>query len=343
MNGNFVPVSNCAGIGWPALPTGGNSHVLSLLYQLQQTQWWPPEELLRHQLLQLEVLAAHAYETVPFYRDRLAAVHGLGEGGLTYDAWRQIPFMRREDLQDSLNQIISTSCPKEHGEILLATSSGSTGKPVTVHGTSLTHLFFMALNQRSHIWFDSDLAGKFCVLEAMVRRAERKVDTWAAGYQSGPWRAFEITRPVAEQFAWLRDEAPEYLLTYPSNLQALVDHSNERGERVPNLRRVWTMSELLADIPHIPSKFVEIVPLSHRQGNCIPYAAIRWHDFGNRPALGRPLGHFSRHPDTPLLSLSPRRRFPRPTPERVFVADHQSSSGFSGTGPSAPPPQPIGT
>ena len=99
----------------------------------------------------------------------------------------------------------------------------------------------------------------------------------------------------------------------------------------------------MTDIPHIPSKFVEIVPLSHRQGNCIPYAAIRWHDFGNRPALGRPLGHFSRHPDTPLLSLSPRRRFPRPTPERVFVADHQSSSGFSGTGPSAPPPQPIGT
>ena len=100
---------------------------------------------------------------------------------------------------------------------------------------------------------------------------------------------------------------------------------------------------LLTDIPHIPSKFMEFVPLSHRQGNCIPYAAIRWHDFGNRPALGRPLGHFSRHPDTPLLSLSPRRRFPRPTPERVFVADHQSSSGFSGTGPSAPPPQPIGT
>ena len=53
----------------------------------------------------------------------------------------------------------------------------------------------------------------------------------------------------------------------------------------------------LTDIPHIPSKFVEFVPLSHRQGNCIPYAAIRWHDFGNRPALGRPLGHFSRHPD----------------------------------------------
>ena len=128
------------------------------------------------------------------------------------------------------------------------------------------------------------------------------------------------------------------------------DSSRRSTDREPfevkcrcRLRSKTQPALLLTDIPHIPSKFVEIAPLSHRQGNCIPYAAIRWHDFGNRPALGRPLGHFSRHPDTPLLSLSPRRRFPRPTPERVFVADHQSSSGFSGTGPSAPPPQPIGT
>ena len=69
---------------------------------------------------------------------------------------------------------------------------------------------------------------------------------------------------------------------------------------------------LLTDIPQMTSKFVEIVPLSDRQGRCIPFAAIRGHDFGNRPALGRPFGHFSHHPDTPLLSLSPRRRFPRP-------------------------------
>ena len=122
-------------------------------------------------------------------------------------------------------------------------------------------------------------------------------------------------------------------------IQNFRDHKMTFEEAISH----WDVRTVLTDIPHIPSKFVEIAPLSHRQGNCIPYAAIRWHDFGNRPALGRPLGHFSRHPDTPLLSLSPRRRFPRPTPERVFVADHQSSSGFSGTGPSAPPPQPIGT
>ncbi len=76
---------------------------------------------------------------------------------------------------------------------------------------------------------------------------------------------------------------------------------------------------------------------------CIPFEAIRWHDFGNRPALGRPFGQFFRHPDTPLPSFLPRRGFPRPTPERVFVVNHQSRPRFSGTSFSAPPPRPIGT
>ena len=67
------------------------------------------------------------------------------------------------------------------------------------------------------------------------------------------------------------------------------------------------------------SKFVEIVPPSHRQGNGIPSAAIRWPDFGDRSSSGRPSAQIFRHSDTPLLSRSPRRQFPRPTPERVLV------------------------
>ena len=61
------------------------------------------------------------------------------------------------------------------------------------------------------------------------------------------------------------------------------------------------------DIPQMTSEFVEIVPPYRRQGGRIPFAASRWHDFGNRPALGKPFDHFSRHPDAPRLLLSPRR------------------------------------
>ena len=66
----------------------------------------------------------------------------------------------------------------------------------------------------------------------------------------------------------------------------------------------------LTEIPPMTSKIVEILPLSHRQGNCILFAAARWHDFGNRPARGRPFGHFSRHPVPELEnSLDPKAIF----------------------------------
>ena len=71
-----------------------------------------------------------------------------------------------------------------------------------------------------------------------------------------------------------------------------------------------------------------------RTGSAIS-SAIRQPGFGDWLSFGRPFGKSSRYPDTPPVSISPRRRFPRPTPERVLVADHQSGSGFSGTVPTA--------
>ncbi len=60
---------------------------------------------------------------------------------------------------------------------------------------------------------------------------------------------------------------------------------------------------LSTDIPQMTSKVVEIVSPSHQQGNYIPSAAIRWHDFGDRPAIGSPFEPVFHHPDIPLSSF----------------------------------------
>ena len=69
------------------------------------------------------------------------------------------------------------------------------------------------------------------------------------------------------------------------------------------------------------SKLVEIVPLPHRQGNCIAITTIRWPDFSERPPFGLSIGRFFRHPDTPLLSLFPRHRFPQAALKRAGYAE----------------------
>ncbi len=159
----------------------------------------------------------------------------------------------------------------------------------------------------------------------------------------------DILSEHAAELDRLADECPAPL-RINGKLAGAMDPITLDGKPTPDRRWLvdgWiphgTVTMVSADIPQMTSRFVELVPPSHRQGNRIPSAAIRWPDFRNRPAFGSPFGQIFHHSDTPVLSFSLGRRCPRPTPERVLVADHQSGAGFSGTVPSAPPPRPIGT
>ncbi len=80
------------------------------------------------------------------------------------------------------------------------------------------------------------------------------------------------------------------------------------------------------DISQIAFKSMAIILKMRRRRNGFLSAANRWPDFGDQPSVGGPFAPIIRHSDTLLLSFSPSGRCPRPTPERVLVADHRSVS-----------------
>ena len=129
-----TPQSARTGIAWPALPPTLPTLILALQDQFEQSQWWPAETLLKHQLRQIERLLAHAARTVPFYRDRLKPLAGLKRGELTLDAFRRIPVMHRTDIQESGPSLASTRLPANHGATHDISTSGSTGRPVKLKG-----------------------------------------------------------------------------------------------------------------------------------------------------------------------------------------------------------------
>ncbi|MCZ6482604.1 MAG: phenylacetate--CoA ligase family protein [Alphaproteobacteria bacterium] len=246
LKGVRVPRSGRSGIHWPAIPNYAGAVVLALQYQWEQTQWWPHETLLKHQFRQIELLLAHAARTVPFYRERLKILTGTKRGDLTLDLFRRIPLLTRTDIQEAGDALITRRLPKGHGKPFDLSTSGSTGSPITVKGTGITGLFLNALNLRYHIWHDRDFSGKTAAITRLTSsKAPKKPTAWVAGYASGPMVTFDVTRPVTEQLAWLKEVNPDYLLTYPSNLLCLVQRCGETGDRVPRLREVATMGEIL--------------------------------------------------------------------------------------------------
>ena len=76
----LVPRSGRPEIHWPAIPKPREAAVLALLYQYEESQWWPAETLVKHQLLQLEQLLGYAARAVPLYRERLKVLAGTRRG-----------------------------------------------------------------------------------------------------------------------------------------------------------------------------------------------------------------------------------------------------------------------
>ena len=89
----LTPKSTIEGLVWPGIPSRHGQMLLTLLYQIGESQWWPSEVLRDQQLHQLEALLRHALETVPFYRARLAEVGFDANSKLTPEMWQSIPIL----------------------------------------------------------------------------------------------------------------------------------------------------------------------------------------------------------------------------------------------------------
>lgn len=54
-----------------------------------------------------------------------------------------------------------------------------------------------------------------------------------------------IRTDIGEQLRWLVETNPDYLLTHPSNLKALVKQAIQSGVVLPNLKQLRTFGEVL--------------------------------------------------------------------------------------------------
>jgi len=239
-------------ISWPAIPSEKGAQLLALLHQLDQSQWWSPDKLRRAQFIQVLNLLHHARKTVPYYKDRLSFLDGVSE--LTESLWKKIPILTRHDLQESEEQLLSTSIPPSHGAVSEIRTSGSTGRPVRVKRTETFFLFHHLFTLREHWWLDQNLKARQMVIRSVkgLKPGQVKVQgTWGPPYNliynTGQSVIMEITTDIETQLQNLIKYQPDYLLTYPSNLQALLHYGKAESIKQLNLSQVRTLSESVSD------------------------------------------------------------------------------------------------
>jgi phenylacetate-coenzyme A ligase PaaK-like adenylate-forming protein len=234
------------GAAWPAIPAAGGAMVLSLLHQLERTQWLAPEKLLELQLGQLAVLLRHAHASVPHYASTWAGAYDAA-APLDYERFARLPLLKRRDLQDHFADLRSANPPAAHGAPEERRTSGSTGAPVRFLSTPLAALYWNAVTLRDHLWHGRDPGLKLAVIRRETEDGESA--NWGPAtlglMQTGRSVAHSIFGDVDAHLDWLLEQRPAYLYTYPSLVAELARLSMQRGVRPAGLREVRTLAESL--------------------------------------------------------------------------------------------------
>lgn len=238
-----------SGIHWPAAPNAAASRLLALLCQFQLSEFWSADALLDAQRAQAGALLSHARARVPFYAPRF-------RGELPIPAtsrWLELPLLTREDLLLHRRALCASQVSKLHGRRFVNRTSGSTGQPVEVVRTEWLQQLWEVQALREHVWHQRDVSASLAVIRANVPNTAgpqgRHEPSWGSPFskiwETGPAHILSLATDVVEQARWLQTVQPAYLLTYPTNLAALLDVSAQVP--LPPLRGITCVGETVPE------------------------------------------------------------------------------------------------
>lgn len=247
---NTSLTSEVQGIKFPPLPGTSAVTKLATLFQFEQSQWWTPETILKHQLTQANTLLDHAVQHVPYYNK--PQYKNIKTTNISYDNWLNLPVLTRDQIQSSTDKLKSNMTPPAHGRSFKQFTSGSTGKPIETLSTEINSFFWDVFTLRDHYWHCRDLSKKLAVIRFNENPQAKfpnhiHASNWGKAtknvYNTGDCYVLSIFTPVKNQIEWLKKVKPYYLLTHPSVLKELALYCKERSIKLPFLQEARTISE----------------------------------------------------------------------------------------------------
>jgi phenylacetate-CoA ligase len=178
-NSMFLGTAESDCLRTPRCVRDGMATLRDFFELLDESQWWPREKMVAWQRQQLHFLLNHARASTPYYKFRLNSVFRR-DGTIDWDKWHKIPIVRRTDLLEHFDAMLSRSPLAQHGPLYDNHSSGSTGHPVKVRVTEWLLETSSACGWRAHRWAGLDWS-------KTLLSTQQEFKTWSAGDDIGPW------------------------------------------------------------------------------------------------------------------------------------------------------------
>jgi len=140
----------------------GETH-LSILRQLEKTQYRSADEIAELQMDRLRTILMHAYENSPFYRKRFDDVGFSPSSFSSFEDLLVIPFMTKEDIQNHKEDMVAKTF-RGSKDLWPDRTGGSTGKPLHYYRDRTRFYHLKAAAIRHDRWAGYDIGDKQVVI-----------------------------------------------------------------------------------------------------------------------------------------------------------------------------------
>jgi len=222
--------------------------LMARIDELERNQWRSEEELLDLQASKLKRLLAHAYETVPFYRQRFDDL-GIDIRDLhRCELFSQIPLLSKEDINKNRDKIIST---KLNGNRLIPDStSGSTGKALYFHRDMRSWAYRRAVVIRNEEWLDIRLGDRSARLWGAPMDLKKaaavrgRLHAWANNIMF--LSSYDLSDEKLDEYERrLSSFKPKLLISYPGPLTVLAEYLIKKNKKIASTKAIISSAETL--------------------------------------------------------------------------------------------------
>lgn len=146
---------------------------------LYKSQYWTREQIDNYQNIKLKEIIKHSYENVPFYTELFLDLRLKPEDIQTKADLIKLPIITKDDLKKNKSKHLAKNIPPK--QLVLASSSGSTGEPFRYYKTKYSESFLKACLIRSWSWMDYHLGDKYVKISvndrgSFIKKLQDKVN-----------------------------------------------------------------------------------------------------------------------------------------------------------------------
>jgi len=144
-------------IGFPIQELMMGRNTMSCLSELEKTQWYQPEKLKQLQFEKFIRLLEHAYENVPFYREKFQFL-GLSLADIeTLEDISKLPLLSKKEIRENWPMMMANGY---RDGIKKANTSGTSGEATVFYLDKLRMSYDKAAKLRYRRWWDIDIGEK---------------------------------------------------------------------------------------------------------------------------------------------------------------------------------------